>query len=485
MAGAATEDDVFPATGQGCLDERMKLLGEARTENDKWVNEGKPMPADILQTCRRKLERCNKLKAEHDRLVAGDTNKGRKSFLADLEEMEADLEQPANRRITGGSGPERGIRESGGFDDLYEGERTNHRRFTWNVGDRTKNGRPVERFVNIGGRRAEREYRLWNRQQIVGGARTILGPNGQPINELTTIQSGEDTRAGYFVLPEQMTAEILKTVDDDVFIQQWARVTYLPNAKSVGIRRRTAKANAFNWGTELSDASDNMENQLKYGKRSLSPHWITGSFRLSRDLISMADINIEQEVISELMIDLREFLEMSYLTGNGINKPLGLLTAHADGISTSRDWTFGTTSTTYNFNTIIKAKYNLKSRYLRNAFITMHPDRIAELAMLRTEEGGAGTGQYLWQPSRIQGDPDVACGVAIRPSYFMPSSTGSGNYFALFGDFSYFRIVIGLEMEMQILKEMRARTNENEYLFRMKLDAAPIMDEAFLRFKYA
>ena len=476
--------DTFPDTAQGCLDERFKLIKEVREDADNAAKDEKPMNREAVVKNGKKLERARKLKDEHDRLIKEENSGSYKGLLSDLGSMEDELEEPVNKRITTGQGGR--LQHESDVENFEASLNPGFKRFSWNVGDRTRNGRPVNRSIDIGGRRASHEYRLLNRQRIVGNERVILGPNGQPINTLTTIQSGDDTRAGYFVLPEQMTGEILKTVDDDVFVQQWARVTYLRNAKTVGIRRRTAKANAFNWGSELSDATDNLENALKYGKRVLEPHYITGAFRLSRDLIAMADINIEQEVISELMIDLREFLEQGYFTGDGVQKCLGLLTASADGISTSRDWTFGTTATTFNFNTIIKAKYNLKSRYLRNAFIVMHPDRIAELAMLRTDSGaGAGTGPYLWQPSRIQGDPDVACGVQIRPSYFMPSATGSGNYFALFGDFSYYRIVIGMEMEMQILREIRARTNENEYLFRMKLDAAPVMEEAFLRFKYA
>ena len=42
-----------------------------------------------------------------------------------------------------------------------------------------------------------------------------------------------------------------------------------------------------------------------------------------------------------------------------------------------------------------------------------------------------------------------------------------------------------LSMEMQRLIELRARTNENEYLFRCKLDAQPMLEEAFVRGKRA
>ena len=478
----------LPATAQGCLEKRNQLIKEIREVLNTARTENRELTGEEAQVNEEKMDDVKALKAEHDRIVkdgagnGGNTNRERTNrLISDLSIFDAEADQPANNRVTSPTGGGRENRVNSFTDDFTNSGFT---RFNWDLRDNVMNGRARQRSVDLGGRRATNDYRLWARQNIVGGERQILGPDGRPINLSTTIQTADDQRAGYFVLPEQMTGEILKTVDDDVWINQWARVTYLRNARSLGIRRRTAKANAFGWGTELSDATLNLENQLAYGKRVMSPHWLTGAFRLSRDLIAMADINIEAEVIAELMIDLREFLEDAYMTGSGVQRPLGLLTASADGISTSRDLTYGTTSTTFTFNSLINMKYKMKSKYKKNAFLVMHPDRISELAQFRTNVGGANTGEYMWQPSRVAGEPDVCCGIPVRESYFMPSATGTGAYFGLYGDFSYFRIVIGLEMEMQLLRETRAKYNENEYLFRMKLDAAPVMEEAFYRLTY-
>ncbi len=476
---------VLPATAQGCLELRNQLYTEIKSVLDLARKETRELTGEEIQINEEKLKDMQELKNQHDKLVGQASNRERQNRL--VHELSFfDENAPANSRITtpNNSGNPGGEHRISGFDE--PGLQNGFRRFSWELENRRGyTNRVSNRALDIGGRRASDDYRCWARQQMVGNHRSILLPNGQPANTLTTIQTGVDERAGYFVLPEQMTGEILKTVDDDVWIQSMARVTYLRDARSVGIRRRTAKANAFNWGTELSDATDNMENQLAYGKRVLTPHWLTGSFRLSRELLAMADINIEAEIISELMIDLREFLEASYMTGTGVQRPLGLLTAHADGISTGRDLTYGTTATTFNFNSIINAKYKMKGRYKKNAVLMLHPDRISEIAQLREDSGaGAGTGQYLWVPSRVANEPDVVCGIPIKESYFMPSATGAGLYFGLLGDFSYYRIIIGLDLEMQMLKEMRARTNENEYLFRMKIDAAPVMEEAFYRLTY-
>lgn len=488
--------DPFPSTLEECVGERVRLTNEARSFLEGIKASGREMSADDRQGNNRRMTRVRDLKVEIDRRTA--ENKAKQGdvgvLLAELDEIESSMDAPLNQRRTTGDG-DRIVTNRLSANGLLDYDLpANHRRVAWDLNQRRiGNGQCRQRTIDIGGRRASNEYRAWGRQKLVGNERQILGPDGNPIsgrdgqvsNLLTTIQTGVDERAGYFVLPEQMTGEILKTVDDEVWILQWARVTYLKEAKTLGIRRRVAKANSFNWGTEVSDATDNLENALTYGKRVLDPHWITGSFRLSRDLVRMADINIEQEVISEMMIDYSEFLEAAFMTGSGVSRPLGLLTASTNGISTSRDLTYGTTGTTFTFNTLIKAKYTLKAKYKRNAFFVFHPDRVAELAMFRDDSGATtNTGQYLWQPSRIANEPDVVIGVPVRESYFMPSATGTGNYFGIYGDFSYYRIVIALEMEMQMLREMRARTNEYEYLFRSKIDASPVMEEAFLRLTY-
>ncbi len=472
---------MFPETPEGCLLERAQLVKECREVQDAASAANRQLTAEDVAMQDKKFNRCRALKAEHDRLVANAVSTDRsQTAVLELDEMENELNRPLNRRITtpdGGRINEDQIYNIDADFDLPAG----HRRVQWSSRQATR--RHNHRF-NIGGRRTTPEYRLAARQSICGPDRQILGPDGRPINA-TTIQTADDQRAGYFVLAEQMVAGILKNVDDDVWIQQRANVTYVRDARSVGIRKRTAKADSFNWGSELSDATLNLEQSLKYGKRVMTPHYLTGSFRLSRDLVRMADIDIEAEVIAEMMIDLREFIEAAYMTGNGQQRPLGVLTADAEGISTARDIAYDTSGgNTFTFNTLVKAKTSLKPKYIRDAVWLFHPDRVFDISTMRTNVGGANTGEYLWQPSRQVGEPDILLGLPVNISYFMPSATGSGAYFGMLADFSFYRVIIGLDMEMQRLIEMRARTNEFEYLFRMKLDAAPILEEAFIRLKY-
>jgi len=293
------------------------------------------------------------------------------------------------------------------------------------------------------------------------------------------MQADLEPRGGYFVVPEQIVSGILKTVDDEVFIQRASRVIPLTTAQSLGVRKRITKSSTWGYGSELSDATDNMEDALTYGKRVLTPHYITGSNRISRELLRLAP-QVESEVNSEIATELGEFLEQAYLFGDGQQKPLGLFTVDSEGIPATRDVSYGTTTTTFTFDTFQKAKYTLKQKYRRNAKYMLHRDVIAKIAMLKDS-----TNQYLWQPSRVVGEPDRINGVPVMESEWIPSTAGASLYFGILADFDYYWIVVGLDWDMQRLIEMRARTNQVEYVTRLKIDAMPMLDEAFVRLQYA
>lgn len=484
-------EEVMPETAQGCLERRAHLIKEARDRatKSKADNNGE-INAEDEQVIKHYMTNAGKILEHHNKLIRKESTS---NLLLALDEAEGSLDRPANNRIT-----------APGFngDMSSQNSRNGGMVVNWTNGWGNCRASRMNRRLALNGPYAQPTWRNGMQNYLAGYGEDnqILGPDGEVLaqtnkrqngpgkakNAVTTIQTAEDERAGYFVLSEQMVADIIKNVDDDVFIQSRARVFQCRGAKSLGIRRRKTKADMFNWGAELSDATLNMESSLTYGKRSLTPYYMTGAFRLSRDLVRMAEVDVEAMVIGELMIDLREFIEDAYLNGTGVQRPLGVLVADAEGISTGRDVTLGTSGgNTFTFNTLLKAKYTLKPKYRNNSVWLFHPDRIYDIATFRSDSGaGAGTGQYLWQPSRQVGEPDVLLGIPVGQSYFMPNATGSGAYFGMLADFSYYWVAMGLDMEMQRLTELRARTNEYEYLFRSKLDAMPILEEAFVRLKY-
>jgi HK97 family phage major capsid protein len=56
---------------------------------------------------------------------------------------------------------------------------------------------------------------------------------------------------------------------------------------------------------------------------------------------------------------------------------------------------------------------------------------------------------------------------------------------AIIGDFNYYWIVDSMQMEMQRLEELYAATSQVGFIGRAKLDAQPVLAEAFKRVKLA
>lgn len=304
------------------------------------------------------------------------------------------------------------------------------------------------------------------------------------LNRSMALQSDNAEQAGYLVASEQFAADVLRAVDDILFVRRWARVHTVIEATSLGIRARTSRASTFDWSQELTVSAE--DESLKYGKRSLTPHHLTGSIKLSRDLLRRSVISAEGEVRMELARDGGEKMEDAYLLGHGAQRPLGVFVASTDGISTGRDVVTGST-TTFTTDGLLNARYGLKSQY-RNGQRgpvrwLFHRNSINKIALLKDSTGqpifrvGMGRAQDTGMPE------DELLGFPVDESERAPNTFTDGQYIGLLANWRYYEIADALDMEIQVLYELNARTNQVEYIARLKTDGMPTLEEAFVRLK--
>lgn len=311
---------------------------------------------------------------------------------------------------------------------------------------------------------------------------SYLGGNPLGSEQLAALQSDNAEQAGYLVASEQFASEVIKTVDDYCFLRQLATVHVVREAKSLGLRKRTAKASTFAWSAEIQSPTG--DSALKYGKRTLEPHYLSGEITVSRDLMRSSVVPIDAEVRYELARDGAEVEEQAYMTGNGSQQPLGLFVASSDGISTARDAATGS-ATSITAAGLIAAKYDLKEQYRRGgirqgAQWLFHKDAVSIIAGLTDTAVG-----FLMRPGRglQDDDPDTLLGFPLRESEFVPNTFTNGLYCGMLGNFKYYGIAESLDMEILVLVEVAARTNQVVYVARRKVDGAPLLEEAFVRLK--
>lgn len=170
--------------------------------------------------------------------------------------------------------------------------------------------------------------------------------------------------------------------------------------------------------------------------------------------------------------------EKAFMTGDGANKPLGLFTASNNGISTGRDVATGNTSTSITFAGLNAAKYALKAAYRGRAEWLFHRDGVKQIAGLVDSEG-----QYLWQPAKSMGEPDMLLGLPVLESEYAPNTFTTGQYVGILGDFSYYWIADSMDLQIQVLKELYAEADQTGFIGRLETDGMPALGEAFSRVK--
>ena len=186
------------------------------------------------------------------------------------------------------------------------------------------------------------------------------------------------------------------------------------------------------WVGELTDRPNTNVPQL--ARAGITWGEIYANPKASYRLLDDALFNVEAWYSQKVAETFADYEEEAFLTGNGINKPKGLLdydyVATADG---SRD--FGKfqkiTSTTLTADAIIDLYYSLRQVYRgNNTAWLMNPATIQALRKIKD-----GNQNYIWIDNIANGMVGTLLGRPVYESRFMPDFSTAGNKAILFGDF--------------------------------------------------
>lgn len=154
----------------------------------------------------------------------------------------------------------------------------------------------------------------------------------------------------------------------------------------------------------------------------------------SQGLIDDAEFNVEQWLADEVETEFARQEGIAFLSGDGTNKPHGLLTYVTGGTAAARHpWGAiqainSGAAAALTGDGLLSLIYGLPEEYEANA----------RLFMNRTTAGAArklkdGQGNYLWQPSYEAGQPATIAGVPIVHLPALPA-VGASAIAALYGD---------------------------------------------------
>lgn len=463
--------------------QRAGTIGEARQVLERAEKEGRGLSNEERQQYDRAWEAQEKLKADIDRQLGEEKANAKRK--ADLDALEAELRQPVPHGVhpeRPGTGP-----AYRGADATVKPYSFKLRRFDPSARLNRRTGRRRKRTETIafqpgsvGYARHQGDYRSAFRGYLRSGrVSPILHEAG--MSPEAALQTDLGTQGGYFVAPEEFVAELLMDADNIRWMRQLCRV-FTTNAQTLGVVKRTTRMASFTWGAELTDAEGVKDTALAFGKRTLTPHYMVGMIQVSRDLLRSAILDVEEIVRYEINRDSGYLEENAFMTGTGAQQPLGIFTASNDGIDTSRDVSTGNTTTAIGADNLRECKYSLLWQYRQDPSLRwlFHRTAVKQVSELKD-----GMGQYLWRDGVASADPDTILGIPVVQSEFAPSTFTTGQYVGMLGAFQYYWIADSLEMDMIVLVEKYANTNQIGYIVRRKTDGMPQIALAWSRVKLA
>lgn len=169
-------------------------------------------------------------------------------------------------------------------------------------------------------------------------------------------------------------------------------------------------------------------------------------------------------IVDEAAVEFAEKEGAAFLTGDGVDKPLGLL-AHT--LSLSGDDTrahneiqkiHSGTSGDFDSDDLIDLVYSLKAGYRKNASFLMSSLTLAHVRKLKD-----GSGAYIWQPSAIAGQPSTLLGYPVYETDDMPAMAADSNA-VVFADFGRAYGIVDRIGTQVLLDPYTAKPNVGAYI---------------------
>ena len=317
------------------------------------------------------------------------------------------------------------------------------------------------------------EYRGAFGRYLFSGARSALLQEA----EYRDMQAGADAYGGYLLAPIEYVDKLIIFKNNLVFLRELATKEVVTEAQGLGAPSLDTDVSAPVWTSEI--ATGNADTATRIGKRELFPHPLAKQIKLSRKLLRVNVVKAQDLVMQRLAYQYAITEENSFLNGTGAEQPLGVFTASPMGIDISRDLQTGTAGA-INADDLIEVYYSLPQQYLNSDALRwiMHRTVVKTVRKLKDAEG-----QYIWSVALGVGRPSTLLGVEVCQSEYAPSVIASGNYAAVFGDFSFYWIADALSMTVQRLEELYAAQNQVGFIGRQETDGMPVLAAAFSRLK--
>lgn len=278
------------------------------------------------------------------------------------------------------------------------------------------------------------------------------------------LQEGIDEAGGYLV-PDEYDRRLIDVLDEENVLRGLATTIRTSGERKINIAATKPAALWVEEGGALTFGDATFDQKL------LDAHKLHVAIKITEELLADNAFQLEDYIIAQFGKAIANAEEDAFLNGDGEGKPTGLFADAQVGV------TIGTVE--IDADDVIDLIYKLKRPYRKKASFITNDSTLAVLRKLKDENGN-----YLWQPSLQNGEPDRILGYAIRTSQFAPK-LAAGKAALAFGDFSYYNIGDRGQRTLQVLKELFAGNGMVGYVMKERVDGLLVLPEAVQVLKVA
>lgn len=272
---------------------------------------------------------------------------------------------------------------------------------------------------------------------------------------------GTDSEGGYLV-PDEYERKLVEALQDEVFFRSLATVIRTSSGdRKIPIVTSRGEAAWIDEGGQFPESDDS------FGQTSIGAYKLATMIKVSDELLNDSVFNIEAYISKEFGRRIGTKEEEAFFIGDGKGKPIGLFSATGGA-----DIGVTATSASITFDDVMDLYYSLRAPYRNKATWLLNDSTVKAIRKLKD-----GNGNYIWQPSVKEGEPDRILNRPYRTSIYVPE-LAAGNRVMAFGDYSYYWIADRQGRSFKRLNELYATTGQVGFLASERVDGKLILSEA-------
>ena len=286
--------------------------------------------------------------------------------------------------------------------------------------------------------------------------------------EVKYLRQSDNAQGGYLA-PAEYANEIIKKIIEVSPVRSVARVI-TTSSSEIHFQKRTGLVSG-GWVGEGQTAN---QSNSTYGRETIKAEKLMVYTDISFELLNDSAFNMRNEITSDIAEDMAKIEGAAFVSGNGVNKPLGLLSASGVGETNSGSASALTGDSLYAIQGEIPTGYNLAwmfSRKTLNAHIRTLKDTY---------------GQYLFVPSLgIRDVPNTVAGLPYVLANDMPD-VGAGTFPIILGDYrKCYYIVDNINFELIEDPYTQATSGKRRFIVYKRTGGQVVLTEGLRKLKIA